>query len=315
MLEQVTRPELRNKRWFNSRPLGWEDLKGKVVMIDFMTYSCINCVRTFPHMKAVWNKYRDKNFLLIGVQAPEFEFEKDPENVAEAIKRYGLDYPIVMDNDFEIWTFFLNQYWPAQYFIDVQGNQRYVHIGEGGEREIEEWIVRLLREAGQDVSLEEVEETRAEAGEVTPEIYAGAARNSGLGNGAVCLPNGCHQYINRVYKHYPEVLYLNGQWAQEQEYLEHEDDQEAYIYLIYHGKEVNVVMSSSSPADVEVLVNDQPLSLMEAGRDIVFEDSHSHVRVDRDDMYNLVQMERRGQHEIKLVSRSKGLRVYAFTFG
>ncbi len=315
MQEPRAVPKLKTFPWFNSKPLDWTDLVGHVVMFDFMTYSCVNCVRTFHHMNEMWRKYKDKGFLLIGVQTPEFEFEKDPRNVEEAIGRYDLQYPIVMDNDYQLWNFFLNQYWPAQYFVDSKGDFRHVHIGEGGEEEIEEWITRLLREAGHDVRLEKGKDKEGPKEEQTPEIYAGSARNAGLGNGPVCLPNGCHQYIDKVYRHEPEALYLNGNWQQEPEYLEHEDDEEAYILLIFNGKEVNLVLTSPEEAEVEILLDGKPVSQEEAGKDIVFRDGRSFLSVNRDDMFRLIKSNVSGQHEIKLITRTKGLRIFAFTFG
>ncbi len=315
MQEARTVPKLKKLPWFNSQPLDWPDLVGHVIMFDFMTYSCVNCIRTFDHMRQMWHKYRDKGFLLIGIQTPEFEFEKDPRNVEAAIKRYQLDYPIVMDNDFELWNFFLNQYWPSQYFVDAKGNFRHVHIGEGGEEEIEEWIVRLLREAGHDLPMEKAKEKERPREEQTPEIYAGSARNAGLGNGPVCLPNGCHQYIDKIYRHEPEALYLNGNWEQLPEYLEHEDDEEAYVLLIYNGREVNVVLTSPQKVEVEVLLDGKSIGEVEAGQDIVFRNGRRIVDVNRDDMFRLVKMKATGQHQIKLVTRTKGLRVFAFTFG
>ena len=315
MQEPRAVPKLKSLPWFNSKPLDWTDLLGHVVMFDFMTYSCVNCVRTFDHMNQMWNKYKDKGFLLVGIQTPEFDFEKDPMNVEAAIGRYNLKYPVVMDNDYLLWNFFLNQYWPAQYFVDFKGNFRHVHIGEGGEGEIEEWIIRLLREAGHDIPMKKEKDKESPREEQTPEIYGGSARNSGLGNGPVCLPNGCHQYIDKANRHEPESLYLNGSWRQDPEYLEHEDEEEAYILLIYNGKEVNLVLTSPEKADVEVLLDGNPVRPEDASMGIVFRDGKSFISVDRDDMFRLIKTTVSGQHEIKVVTRTKGLRVFAFTFG
>jgi len=135
-------------QWMNSPPLTPADLKGKVVLVDFWTYSCINCLRTLPYIKAWAEKYHDQGLVVIGVHAPEFAFERDPANVARAIKQFGISYPVALDNDYAIWKAFNNEYWPAHYFIDAQGQIRHHHFGEGNYAESEEVIQTLLRETG-----------------------------------------------------------------------------------------------------------------------------------------------------------------------
>jgi cytochrome c biogenesis protein CcdA/thiol-disulfide isomerase/thioredoxin len=135
-------------QWLNSPPLTNEQLKGKVVLVDFWTYSCINCLRTLPYVKAWAEKYRDQGLVVIGVHAPEFAFERDVGNVTTAMKRLGIDYPVAIDNNFAIWRAFKNNYWPAHYFIDARGHVRYHHFGEGDYAGSEQVIQQLLREAG-----------------------------------------------------------------------------------------------------------------------------------------------------------------------
>jgi cytochrome c biogenesis protein CcdA/thiol-disulfide isomerase/thioredoxin len=135
-------------QWLNSPPLDAQALKGKVVLVDFWTYSCINCLRTLPYVKAWAEKYRDQGLVVIGVHAPEFAFERDVGNVTKAMKDLGINYPVAIDNDFKIWRAFNNEYWPAHYFADAQGRIRYHHFGEGDYAESERVIQQLLREAG-----------------------------------------------------------------------------------------------------------------------------------------------------------------------
>ncbi|VVN71335.1 cytochrome c biogenesis protein DipZ [Pseudomonas fluorescens] len=135
-------------QWLNSPPLSAQALKGKVVLVDFWTYSCINCLRTLPYVKAWAEKYRDQGLVVIGVHTPEFAFERDVGNVTKAMKDLGISYPVAIDNDYKIWRAFSNQYWPAHYFIDAQGRIRYHHFGEGNYAESERVIQQLLREAG-----------------------------------------------------------------------------------------------------------------------------------------------------------------------
>ena len=135
-------------QWLNSPPLDAQALKGKVVLVDFWTYSCINCLRTLPYVKAWAEKYRDQGLVVIGVHAPEFAFERDVGNVTKAMKNLGITYPVAIDNDYRIWRAFNNEYWPAHYFADAQGRIRYHHFGEGDYAESERVIQQLLREAG-----------------------------------------------------------------------------------------------------------------------------------------------------------------------
>jgi thiol-disulfide isomerase/thioredoxin len=134
--------------WHNSEPFTLASLKGKVVLVDFWTYSCINCIRTLPYMEGYWQKFKDMPFVLLGVHTPEFVFEKDKQNVADAIKRHGLTYPIAQDNDYGTWSAFANRYWPAKYLIDADGYIRYTHFGEGGYDETDLAIQSLLKELG-----------------------------------------------------------------------------------------------------------------------------------------------------------------------
>jgi thiol-disulfide isomerase/thioredoxin len=135
-------------QWLNSPPLSAEALRGKVVLIDFWTYSCINCLRTLPYVTAWADKYRDQGLVVIGVHAPEFAFERDVGNVTQAMKKLGVNYPVAIDNDFKIWRAFDNQYWPAHYIADANGHVRYHHFGEGDYADTERVIQTLLREAG-----------------------------------------------------------------------------------------------------------------------------------------------------------------------
>ncbi|HLN23514.1 MAG TPA: cytochrome c biogenesis protein CcdA [Patescibacteria group bacterium] len=171
-------------QWLNSKPLTAANLRGKVVLVDFWTYSCINCLRTLPYVKAWADKYRDQGLVVIGVHAPEFAFERDPGNVAKAVSQLGIDYPVALDNDYAIWRGFNNQYWPAHYFIDAKGHIRHHHFGEGEYAESEQVIQTLLREAGAqklttgltDVQGQGVQQASESDGPRSPETYLGYAR-------------------------------------------------------------------------------------------------------------------------------------------
>jgi thiol-disulfide isomerase/thioredoxin len=130
--------------WFNSAPLNMTDLRGKVVLVDFWTYGCVNCVNTLPHVAELYAKYRDRGLVVVGVHTPEFPFERSASNVQAALKRHGITYPVAQDNDSRTWNAYRNQYWPAQYIVDQSGNIVYQHDGEGQYEQIDRTIARLL---------------------------------------------------------------------------------------------------------------------------------------------------------------------------
>lgn len=310
-------PELHATQWFNSPPLTMAQLRGKVVLIDFMTYSCVNCVRTFPHMRYLWSRLKDHGLVIVGVQTPEFQFEKDIRNIEDAIKRHGLEYPIAVDNDYQIWNALGNHYWPAQHFIDKDGNIRHMRAGEGGDAEIEEWLARLLKEAGYDAQLDAgVHEEEVHMLEPTTlETYCGFLRNTGMGNPANCNANGKCTYQDKDRTHQTGVVYLDGGWKQSEEYLEHDDDGRGYILLPFQAREVNLVMTSDVPQEVELWLDDSPVPNGLAGADVRFEGAKSLARIDRQDMFRLIKGKDVERHELKVLSSRSGLRVYAYTFG
>lgn len=327
--------------WLNTEPFTLEDKRGQVVLIDFWTYTCVNCVRTLPYIKEWHDKYADKGLVILGVHAPEFEFEKLPENVAMARDDYDLKYPIAQDNDHQTWRAFENQYWPAKYLIDKDGAIRYSHFGEGAYVETEEYIRDLLVEAGADLATvavgeepERAVDERAFTGtdpfeRQTRELYAGFIRNFGS------LRAGRPPYVmhedfygapsqDLLYEdpgdHRNHHIYLQGLWHNGLEELVHAretEDYEDYMAINFRAIEVNVVLSEGDePYDVRVTIDGRPLDETEAGSDIMFDDEgNSFVRVDASDMYNIVQLPEYGGHALHLSSNSDQMAVFAFTFG
>ena len=218
-------------RWLNSQPLTMAGLKGKVVLIDFWTYSCINCIRTLPYLTAWDTKYREKGLVIIGVHSPEFEFEKNPDNVLKAMADFGINYPVVQDNDFVIWRAYNNRYWPAKYLIDKNGVIRYTHFGEGAYDKTERKIQELLGETADLVSLQEYQsQTR------TPETYLGSLR---------AIPN------NPIYS-------LSGNWLTTPEYIR--GQQGSSLTLTFDAKEINlVVRPADTGANLELTLDGKPL--------------------------------------------------------
>jgi thiol-disulfide isomerase/thioredoxin len=133
--------------WFNSTPLKLADLRGKVVLVNFWTYGCVNCVNTLPHVTKLYAKYRDRGFVVIGIHTPEFPFERSASNVQTALKRHGITYPVAQDNDSQTWNAYRNRYWPAQYIVDQSGKIVFQHAGEGQYEEIERTVAKLLNAA------------------------------------------------------------------------------------------------------------------------------------------------------------------------
>lgn len=291
------------------------DFEGKVVLIDFWTYTCINCIRTFPYLTSWDEKYKDKGLVIIGIHAPEFEFEKEKENVQKAIDRYGIKYQVVQDNERGTWEAFNNRYWPAKYLIDSEGYIRYVHFGEGAYEETELEIQKLLTEAGYDSNVELTEETQTSRNKVTPELYAGAV---------LALPRG--QYIgNKKTPHVNEnyilpekikdnIIYLDGNWTHKADNLQFDGD-EGQIALQFTASEVNIVAAPifNSRVVVEVKIDEYYLNEENAGFDVQFDGVKSFIVVDEDKLYNLYKGDY-GNYRLDL-KVSEGFSFNAFTFG
>ena len=301
--------------WHNGNPLTMEELRGKVVLIDFWTYSCINCIRTFPYIQGYWETFKDTGkFVLIGVHTPEFVFEKDQKNVADAISRHGLTYPVAQDNDFGTWNAFRNRYWPAKYLIDAEGNIRYTHFGEGGYEETEEAIRSLLLEVGVTVKdskdAKDSDDSKEFYGKQTPEIYLGSRSWAALGNGSM-FPTSKEVTYSVSEEMKLHEYYLDGTWQlvdEEQQVLRSETGE---IRMKFLGGEINLVMGVEGMADAAAEDRDLPLPRVEVFIDGKLEKTFT---VDRYDLFALWEGEY-GEHEIVLKIKGKGVEGYAFTFG
>jgi cytochrome c biogenesis protein CcdA/thiol-disulfide isomerase/thioredoxin len=277
--------------WINSPPLSLMDLKGKVVLIDFWTYSCINCLRTLPYITK-WDKdYRKDGLVIIGVHTPEFEFEKDPKNVAEAAMRLGVKYPIAQDNDFKTWQAYQNNYWPAHYLIDKDGNLKMVHYGEGKYSETENEIRKLL-----GLQPIEIEEKARIARPLSPETYLGSARGKSYTDEEQ-IQLGLTKEYGYKNKLKEDMAGLKGAWKIENERITSESD-DSYLDYNYLAKNVYLVMSGSSKTPVQVFLDGK------AVKEFV---------VDGDMKYDIVSSDY-GRHQLSL-KIPKGVSAYAFTFG
>lgn len=217
MMDVAKAPELRGiAAWINSNPLTMEALGGKVVLVDFWTYSCINCIRTQPYLNAWYDKYEKDGLVIIGVHAPEFAFEKIENNVREASQKAGIKYPIALDNDFKTWNAYGNRYWPAKYLVDKSGNIVYKHFGEGNYGETEKKIQELLG-AKKDIVPMVPESVIGQ--EKTPETYFGSLRGRYKNDESSEYKNGMQQFMSLP----PDMNHswsLNGIWYVNDEYIE-----------------------------------------------------------------------------------------------
>lgn len=318
--------------WINSEPLTIAGLiaDGRVVLIDFWTYTCVNCIRTLPFLREWHEKYSDLGLTIIGVHTPEFDFEHVRENVVAAMAEHGIEYAVVQDNDYATWNVFENRFWPAKYLIGVDGSLRYQHFGEGDYVSTEREIRAALKDAGRDVSaiaLGTVDRQQRDPAAVrsTRELYGGYRRNytqTGVYAGQIEYYDGPDRSV--LYRddvdHVNGRWYLEGQWLNEAEAIVHDRvtmDFEDYLAFTFEAVSVNVVLDPPGAAfDVRVELDGRPLTAAEAGADIMFDaEGNSFFRVDRARLYAIVQLPVASEHDLKLRSNSDGFGVFAFTFG
>jgi cytochrome c biogenesis protein CcdA/thiol-disulfide isomerase/thioredoxin len=308
-----TAPEFTGtQRWFNSpggRPLTLASLRGRVVLVDFWTYTCINCIRTLPYLKAWDAAYRREGLTIVGVHTPEFAFERDAGNVASAIRRFGLRYPVVQDNEMATWNAYGNQYWPADYLIDARGEVRDATFGEGHYAQTEAAIRALIAEAGSGVGADSRPQgVVTPSTQTTPETYLGTARAEGW----LAPPlAGHHDYGAPV----SGDLALNdfaysGIWdigAQAASAVS-----SAGIDVEFQARNVYLVLSSPGerPRALTVLLDGHPIAAADAGADV----HGGSVQVRRQRLYTLVSLPRAERHRLTL-RFAPGISGYAFTFG
>src|SRR4051794_1910662 len=308
-------PEIQGtQQWFNTpgdKPLSLAALRrhNRVVLVDFWTYTCINCIRTLPQLKAWDAKYRDAGLTIIGVHTPEFPFEKDAGNVRSAIAQNGIRYPVAQDNDYATWNAYANQYWPAHYLIDANGQVRYVHFGEGKYQETERAIRALLEEAGEGGGLGGTSRPAVvqPTGLATPETYLGSQRAERFDNGPI--RDGVHDYGNSSASPRPDHLAYRGTWKIDPEGAEAGSG--ARLLLNFRAREAYLVLGSRDrPREMKVLLDGHPISAADSGADV-----HGGVlRVGPQRLYRLVSLPKSGDHVLELQPQA-GIRGYAFTFG
>jgi cytochrome c biogenesis protein CcdA/thiol-disulfide isomerase/thioredoxin len=306
--------------WLNSPPLTAQSLRGKVVLVDFWTYSCINCLRSLPYVHAWYDKYKDHGLVVIGVHAPEFAFEKEPANVARAVKELGVDYPVALDNDYAIWQGFNNEYWPAHYFIDAKGRIRAHHFGEGGYAESEDTLRQLLSEAGYtDLPGGHVQPgargaQAASSGDeaLSPETYVGYARSAHFAGGHIAHDDAWDY-------HAPAALLAN-QWSLDGRWTVHPENavlERAGGRIVYRfrGRDLHLVLgpgAGGKPVRFRIRLDGKPPGA-DHGMDT---DADGNGTVTEQRLYQLVrQKSGSGERVFEITFLDPGVRAYAFTFG
>ncbi|HEY0965698.1 MAG TPA: redoxin family protein [Candidatus Saccharimonadales bacterium] len=300
------------KNWINSKPVKLSDYKGKVVLIDFWTYSCINCIRTQPYLKQWYQEYKDSGFEIIGVHAPEFAFEQNPANVEKAVKSAGLTHPVALDNDFATWNAYGNQYWPGSYLIDKDGNVRRYHGGEGEYKEMEQAIRALLQEGGGSVPNESMSSDMNQppvSSMQTPETYLGTRRASNY-RGKTGLLQGVHSF-EPVELTRTNDWTLSGDWNVDGEGITAEKDAEITIKFI--AKEVYLVTGNEVQNKyLDIRLNAKPISQTNAAGDDV---SNSHIALSSAKLYKVVKYGSLTKDRELTIKVPKGVKLNVFTFG
>jgi thiol-disulfide isomerase/thioredoxin len=320
---QVRAPEI-GRVWLNSPPLSFRQLRGRVVLVDFWDYTCVNCIRTLPYVQAWHERYREKKLTVIGVHTPEFTFAQYEFNVERGIREFGLTYPVVVDSNREIWKAFANRYWPTKYLLDKDGYLRYGHFGEGGYGECEQVIQELIHEIDPGITLPGIMEALREEdhpGAVcyrpSGELYLGHRRGR-IGNEGGFQEDQVADY-EFAGKLEENLFYASGRWASTGEYFEAAGEGPHVLKLKYEGSAVNLVMAAprGAAAEVRVLQDGKPLARSQATKDIRFRNSgaasESCVVVDSARMYALVENHEFGEHELELLC-DPGIAAFAFTF-
>ena len=329
------------QKWINSQPLLMQELRGKVVLIDFWTYSCINCIRTLPFLQTWHERYADEGLVIVGVHTPEFEFEKVYDNVVQATKDMGVAWPVVQDNGRSVWDSYNNRFWPAKYLIDKDGVIQYRHFGEGRYAETEQEIRRLLEDVGAAsealaMPLPEDQQTATNPSDGerkrTPELFAG------WNFVTTHFQSGRGLYVGQVdpYNHnrdevveleipreiHPDRIYFKGSWYIGPESVRHAretDDYSDSVVLAYSARSVNAVLTSESgePYKVRVRVQGQYLTEENKGDDIIIgEDGESYLMVTAPRAYKIIEHTEWMQHQVlELFSMSDDFGLFSFTFG
>ena len=323
-------PDFSCRPCLNRDPFKLSDLRGKVVLVDFWEYTCINCIRTFPYLRRWDALYRPLGLVIVGVHTPEFEFAKNGSLVADATRRFGFEFPVAIDSDYKIWYAFHNEGWPADYLIDKNGNVAYMHVGEGEYGYFEQKIQELLKQANPALNFNQARykipaDENVELGggvcmRATPETYLGFARSTNIANDGGEDRNGATLYA--APSEVPlDNFALNGHWLAASEYVRPASAGKApgdSLVLHYRAKSVYLVAGSdaSTPRQLYVTQDGKPIAKEDRGVDVrEASDGRTYIQLGAKRMYYLVNNPEFGGHLLKLEAQESGLSLYSFTFG
>ena len=307
--------------WLNSKPLTATELKGKIVLVDFWDYSCINCIRAVPYVRAWAERYKNSGLVVIGVHTPEFDFEKEMPNVEKAVQKFDITYPVALDSEYKIWKAFHNQYWPAEYFIDAKGKVRYEHFGEGDYDQSERWIQKLLKEASAtpmpagaaSVQGEGVQAAADMKDIRSPETYIGYERARNFSSPGDFKRDSVKSYTE------PKRLSLND-WGLAGDWIVHPqlailNTAGGKIMYRFHARDLNLVLGPSDdgrPVRFRVIVDGQPPEENHG----VDTDAQGNGVVDSFRLYQLVRQKGAiKDHNFTIEFEGAGVQAFSFTFG
>jgi thiol-disulfide isomerase/thioredoxin len=316
--------------WENSPPLTMGRLRGKVVLIDFWTYSCINCQRTFPFLKSWWQRYQHSGLIIVGVHSPEYGFEKNTSNVRQAIRHYGVDWPVALDPQMDTWNAYQNSYWPTEYLVDKKGIIRHTQPGEGGYADTEQAIRLLLRDAGYavpaiagptiDPGLTQ------DANHQTPELSGGSPDS--IGNGDRYQTGAPFDFHDpgpiSTGQHQANAIFYQGRWtidlSDAGDHAQHarvSSPGQDYAVINYRARRVFMVAATPGPPErVYLRLDGADLRPSDAGSDVRFDGSgHAYVDIDRSDNFSVVSRTDFSRHELSVSPTGSGFELFSFTFG
>jgi thiol-disulfide isomerase/thioredoxin len=290
--------------WLNSTPLTLSELRGKVVLVDFWTFSCVNCVRTIPHLQALYNGYRSDGFVIVGVHSPEFDFEKVQANVAAAVTRLGVTWPVAIDSQMATWNAYQNQFWPAEYLIDQQGRVAYTSFGEGDYAQTDAAVAQLL-----NVHTAALPSSTPVPNNTTPELYAGSERGQLADNEVYGTLGAPTAYPDHGPPQAQNAIQVTGTWTDEGQYLQ--ADTGGHVRLNFIAGSLFIVAGTPGAAlPVSVKLDGKAVAAGDSGPAL----SASRFTVTRQDLFQLLAGVSPGYHLIDLTVPA-GFRIYTFTFG
>ncbi len=314
------------EEWINTEPLSFGQLKGKVVLLDCWTYTCIFCLRSIPIVRRLYEKYSKHGLVVIGAHSAEYHFAANTANVKRALERYSVNFPIALDAKNKTWEAYGNSFWPKHVLIDSNGLIRYEHAGYGSIQEFEYPIIELLQDAGQnppaelekqdpDDKIYDLHGMHFEG--MSPEICVGHSRLMRFGNNHKAEPSKVNQFKDSG-KHMDNMVYLRGSWFWDREgvkYSGKETDSGA-VMMKYNAKRVNTIIGTADgkPARIEVKLDGSYLT-KNAGHDVTVENGISYVDVNWDFMHNLVKTEKPEIHEVEIIPKTNNFVFYTFVFG